>query len=205
MDFRLANIRDLSKLKTVYGNIIDNMSRNNTNLGRIYPCELFSDDIENNRLFLLVEEHDDIVAAFASCESNSGESYVKWENDHDKALYLDRFGVNDYSKRGIGSNMLKHVTALTKQKNAKYLRLFVVDINKPAINLYVKNGFRKVDGIYETEYALCKEVLYMANEDKKDFNAMLNDNKDMPKFQTITDHKSIEKYGGDRIVFRSAY
>ena len=27
----------------------------------------------------------------------------------------------------------------------------------------------------------------MANEDKKDFNAMLHDSKDMPKFQIITD------------------
>lgn len=41
----------------------------------------------------------------------------------------------------------------------------------------------------------------MANEDQKDFNAMLNDSKDMPKFQTITDEKSIEKYGGDRMFF----
>lgn len=41
----------------------------------------------------------------------------------------------------------------------------------------------------------------MANEDKKDFNAMLNDSKDMPKFQTITDPKSIEKYGGDKMYF----
>lgn len=41
----------------------------------------------------------------------------------------------------------------------------------------------------------------MSNEDKKDFNAMLHDNKDMPKFQTITDLKSIEKYGGDRMYF----
>lgn len=41
----------------------------------------------------------------------------------------------------------------------------------------------------------------MANEDQKDFNAMLNDSKDMPKFQTITDEKSIEKYGGDRMYF----
>ena len=41
----------------------------------------------------------------------------------------------------------------------------------------------------------------MANEDKKDFNAMLRDSKDMPKFQTITDQKSIEKYGGDRMYF----
>ena len=41
----------------------------------------------------------------------------------------------------------------------------------------------------------------MANEDKKDFNAMLHDSKDMPKFQTIADEKSIEKYGGDRMYF----
>ena len=41
----------------------------------------------------------------------------------------------------------------------------------------------------------------MANEDKKDFNAMLNDSKDMPKFQIITDEKSIQKYGGDRMYF----
>ena len=41
----------------------------------------------------------------------------------------------------------------------------------------------------------------MANEDKKDFNAMLRDSKDMPKFQKITAQKSIEKYGGDRMYF----
>lgn len=41
----------------------------------------------------------------------------------------------------------------------------------------------------------------MANESKKDFNAMLNDSKDMPKIQIITDEKSIEKYGGNRMYF----
>lgn len=41
----------------------------------------------------------------------------------------------------------------------------------------------------------------MADEDKKDFNAMLRDSKDMPKFQTITDRASIEKYGGSRMYF----
>lgn len=151
MNLRLANINDLSKLKAVYRNIIDNMIRNKISIwDEIYPCEFFSDDIENNRLYILVEEHDDIVAAFALCESNAGESYVKWENANEKALYLDRFGVNiNYSRRGIGSIMLKHAITLTKQKNAKYLRLLVVDINKPAINAYLKNGFRQVDGIYE--------------------------------------------------------
>lgn len=41
----------------------------------------------------------------------------------------------------------------------------------------------------------------MANEDKKDFNAMLHESKDMPKIQVITDQKSIDKYGGDRMYF----
>lgn len=41
----------------------------------------------------------------------------------------------------------------------------------------------------------------MANEGKKDFNAMLHDRKDMPKLQTVTDQKSIEKYGGSRMFF----
>ena len=48
---------------------------------------------------------------------------------------------------------------------------------------------------------LGQEVTDMANEDRKDFNAMLRDSKDMPKFQTITDRKSIEKYGGSRMYF----
>lgn len=32
----------------------------------------------------------------------------------------------------------------------------------------------------------------MANEDKKDFNAMLHDKKDMPKIQIITDQKTLK-------------
>lgn len=41
----------------------------------------------------------------------------------------------------------------------------------------------------------------MANENQKDFNAMLKDSKDMPKIVTITDEKSIEKYGGSKMYF----
>lgn len=41
----------------------------------------------------------------------------------------------------------------------------------------------------------------MANESTKDFNAMLRNNKDMPKIQIVTDPKTIQKYGGDRMYF----
>ena len=39
----------------------------------------------------------------------------------------------------------------------------------------------------------------MANEEKKDFNAMLNDDKGMPRIQVITDAASIRRYGGSRM------
>lgn len=41
----------------------------------------------------------------------------------------------------------------------------------------------------------------MANESKKDFNAMLKDHKDMLKYVKITDKNSIEKYGEDSMFF----
>ena len=41
----------------------------------------------------------------------------------------------------------------------------------------------------------------MANESSKDFNAMLHDGKDMPRIQIISDARSIEKYGGNRMYF----
>lgn len=150
MNLRLAKKNDLHQLKKMYEKIIDNMNKNNIQIwDEIYPCEFFQDDIENKRLYILTED-DDIVAAFVLCESNDGEDYLKWKNAKEKALYIDRFGVNvKYLRQGIAGLMLKNAMELTKLKNAKYLRLFVVDINKPAINLYLKNGFKQVDGIYE--------------------------------------------------------
>jgi hypothetical protein len=40
----------------------------------------------------------------------------------------------------------------------------------------------------------------MANEKEKDFNAMLQNSKDMPKIKEITDEGSIKRYGGTRML-----
>lgn len=41
----------------------------------------------------------------------------------------------------------------------------------------------------------------MANEEKKDFNAMLHKDTDMPKIQIVTDQATIKKYGGEKMFF----
>lgn len=40
----------------------------------------------------------------------------------------------------------------------------------------------------------------MSNEYKKDFNLMMNNSKDMPKIQIITDKRTIKSYGGDKML-----
>ena len=45
--------------------------------------------------------------------------------------------------------MLAEARELAGALGAEYLRLFVVDINEPAIRLYGKKGFIKAAGIYE--------------------------------------------------------
>lgn len=46
-----------------------------------------------------------------------------------------------------------------------------------------------------------QEVRDMANEEKKDFNAMLHKDTDMPRIQMVTDQATIKKYGGEKMFF----
>ena len=151
MDFRLANICDLTELKVMYQKIIDHMNRSGISIwDEVYPCEFFREDMERNRLHVLVGENHTIAAAYALYESNAGNRSIQWKNAADSAFYVNYLGVNvDFLRRGIGSEALKNAAALTRQKGVGSLRLFVVDINKPAINLYLKNGFLQAAGIYE--------------------------------------------------------
>ncbi len=150
MNFRLAIMQDLPQLKAVYKDIIHNMNNNQVQIwDDTYPCEFFGEDIRNNRLYVLLD-NDAIISAFVLCDTNQGEKSVEWKDNQHKALYLDRFGVNvNYSRKGIGSLMLKKAKEAAKKLGAEYLRLFVVDINKPAINMYAKNGFIRVNGVYD--------------------------------------------------------
>ena len=55
--------------------------------------------------------------------------------------------------------------------------------------------------IISTTYNLKWSWNTMANESKKDFNVMMNNNKDMPKIQIVEDEKIIKKYGGTKMFF----
>lgn len=149
MIFRLATKEDLPELKEMYTKITNNMNSLKIEIwDDTYPCELFADDIASNNLYLLSKDNL-ILGAFVLCESNAGESHIKWEKENAKAMYLDRLGVNiDFKRQGIATQLLNYANEIAIEKMAEYLRLFVIDMNTPAINLYKKNKFLQANGIY---------------------------------------------------------
>lgn len=152
MTIRLAQMGDLPALRTSYGEVIRQMHTDGIPIWNdYYPCELFREDIEAKRLYVL-EDGEQIVSTFALCCENSGAQAVSWEKPEARAVYIDRFAVNPrYSGKGIGSAMLKRAGEMAKAMGADYLRLFVVDCNLPAMGLYEKNGFSRAAGLYREE------------------------------------------------------
>ena len=143
-------MEDLPRIQAVYKDIIKKMDSEQIQIwDDIYPCAFFQEDIRTSRLYVLCSG-EDIVSAFALCDTNPGERAVEWKDSRCRALYLDRLGVNvKYSRKGIGSLMLERAKETARKLGAEYLRLFVVDINEPAIRLYGKNGFVRGTGVYD--------------------------------------------------------
>lgn len=175
MKFRLAEMADLPQLREVFTEITAEMTRN---CGIIwndyYPCELFEEDIENKALYIL-EDNGIIVSAFALYETNPAEKYIEWQRKTARALYIERFGVNvNYQRRGIASVMLEKAAEIAYNMNIRYLRLFVVDRNTPAINLYEKNGFKRMEGVFNED--ISEGVVYTEFGYELDLSKKLIDN-----------------------------
>ena len=149
MELRLARAQDLPRLDMVYQEIIEEMDRRGIAIwDDFYPRKLFPGDIARGQLYVL-EDEGELLAAFALCPSDPGESQVQWKNPGKRAMFIDRFGVNiRFRNQGIGSLALELAGQRAARLGAEVLRLFVVDINGPAVALYEKNGFTRAEGIY---------------------------------------------------------
>ncbi|OUP73630.1 GNAT family N-acetyltransferase [Erysipelatoclostridium sp. An173] len=147
MKLRLANKQDLPQLKTMYKDIVENMNKNKITIwDDVYPSIFFESDILNKQLYVL-EDDSVIVSAFCLCDDNIDS--IQWKELAAKALYIQRLGVNVlYMQKGIGSKTLDEAKEIARKLNYNYLRLLVVDFNYPAINLYLKNGFVKKEGVH---------------------------------------------------------
>lgn len=98
----------------------------------------------------VLENDTEIIGACTLCESNDGEAHVKWSENTNNVIYINMLAINaKYMRQGIAGTLLQKIKDFAKDKNIDYVRLFVVDSNQPAINLYIKNGYSRVEGVYE--------------------------------------------------------
>lgn len=150
MELRLANMTDLPKVQEMYRAVVKNMIQNKIYVwDEVYSVDFLSDDIKKSNFYIL-EQGDVIISAFALNTSREGEFFVKFDSGPEKALYLDRFCVNaNFLRKGIAEFTINEAIELSRKLGAKYLRLFAADNNMPAINLYLKTGFKKAYGVYE--------------------------------------------------------
>ena len=150
MEIVLAKLEDLNQIKAMYTKIIKNMYDNDIKIwNEYYPNDVFEFDIEQGNLYLL-KENENILGAFVMYEHKNPEEDVEWADSKAKSYLLNRVGVNvEYLRQGIGKKLINEACALAKDKGAKYLRLFVSEINTPAINLYLNCEFKKVNGIHK--------------------------------------------------------
>ena len=101
-------------------------------------------------------EGEQLCGAFVLTGQADGQSAVEWADPAAKALYLDRLGIDPgCSGQGIGGQALVFAMDLAREKGAAWLRLFVVDRNRPARRLYRKTGFSQVPGVFEEDGGGC--------------------------------------------------
>lgn len=145
----LASPADLCAIQAMFSSLVSHMNQTGITIwNAVYPNEVFPEDIEENRLYV-VRCGGDIAAVFALLEpfADPARSTVEWSEETDSAMYLYRLGVAvEHLGKGYACAAVEFAKAIVRAKGYKYLRLFAVDTNTPAVNLYLKNGFRKAVG-----------------------------------------------------------
>lgn len=147
MEIRLAMESDLPGLKEMYRRVVEKMVRAGLEIwDEVYPVEFLQDDVAGGTLYL-AEENGELAAAFSLSQNHKNGNSVQWNLPSKCVIYLDRLAVSvDFSRQGLGKQMLRAAGRLAAEQGCDVLRLFVVDTNLPALGLYRKVGFRQAEG-----------------------------------------------------------
>ncbi|MDT7891404.1 MAG: GNAT family N-acetyltransferase [Thermoproteota archaeon] len=128
-----------------------NVSDNNIIINeenRKYWIEVISNILARDRNSIAVAELDSKIIGYALFNLNASEPFKvkeKW------AYISDLFVEKEYRRKEIGTNILKYIENLSKEKNVKKIRLIVWKDNEIAIKFYEKNGFKIVGYLLEKE------------------------------------------------------
>ena len=154
LEVRLARNEDKDSINILYRKVVDDLDKKKIDMlwGDVYPfCEVDS-DIENKDMYVVIKDNN-IVASFSlSTYDDPDYNKIKFRNNK-KFIYLNRLVVDPINQEsGIATDILKWIFNKVKKDGFISMRLTVYEDNIPAIILYEKNGFVKIeDGYYMIE------------------------------------------------------
>lgn len=153
MRIEIATDKDLKYINEMFENVVNKMRKDGIKIwNEYYPFEVFFEDIKNKRLFLLKEKDVLIGAAALADDEFAYSECFKWAKPG-KYTYITRFAITPkFLNRGYGSTLLQLITDIAKEKGFDTLRLCVARINIPAIKLYEKYGFKRVEGELKNKF-----------------------------------------------------
>lgn len=154
MKIRKGIQTDIDGLEKLYNDLNDYLSSHTNYPGwrkGIYPTrEDAVKGIEENNLFLAVEDNRIVGTVILRHEPEEGYQQADWhvDLDYSEILVVYTLAVHpDYRQQGAGKKLMEFVLGYAKKAGMKAVRLDVYEKNIPAIKLYEKMGFEYIDTV----------------------------------------------------------
>ncbi len=136
---RLAKIEDSEAVMMLYHSLI---GTSGCTWSIEYPSiQNVYEDIQNDSLYCLCEDHHEIVAVAAAVNDRELD-HLTWSGKTKKPCELARIGVQKaMHHQGLASNLLEYVIQDVKKRGFDSIHLLVSKTNPAALALYTKFGF----------------------------------------------------------------
>ena len=155
MKFQKASETDFHIIQKFYGDVIDNIHRNNVNnenLGwekGIYPSDKFiQSSLIKGELYTLTEKDTLYACVILNSEHNKGYDNCTWGIicDSGEVLTPHALAVNPkLQRKGVGKLVVENILNIARTEHKKAVRLDVLSACESAEHLYTSCGFQFVE------------------------------------------------------------
>ena len=160
--FRKAVLEDENTILTLYQEVkVKGREDGTSDWDEDYPNkDILRDDLENKRIFVLLEEAE-IIAVISIFEEDEPDIHsLDWAKV--KACFLVRLCVSPkYQSKGIGEKMMRNISDYAKSKGFKATHHLAAKVNVAANRLYKRMGYRDLGMIhlYDTDFIAYEMLL----------------------------------------------
>lgn len=151
MEIRKADMTDIEEIGKLYDDVCDYLCAYENYPGwrkGIYPTkDDAKDGIKESSLYVAKKDNRIVGTFILRHKPEEGYKNVEWfaESNYEKIYVIYTLAVHpDFSRAGIGKQLLEFAEELARKEECISLRLDVVKDNIPAENLYKKCGYKYV-------------------------------------------------------------